>query len=374
MSDQDSTEYGISTPKHDIMIKAPHLDYLPQLPQDLNTPIGLIGAGGISEYHLKAYKKAGLNVAAIANRNLEKAKSRCNEFFPNATTHSNYHDILNNHKIKVIDVTTHVDTRTNIIADCLKAGKHVLSQKPLVTDLTDAEKLIQTAKENNVLLAVNQNGRWAPHFSYIRNAIASGIIGEITSVDFSLQWDQTWIANLKQYEEMKHLILHDFGIHWFDILTTFFPDQKPTKIYASATKSLKQDYQPPSLAAAIISYPHAQATISFNAHTKLGEEDVTTIIGSKGTLRSRGPGLNEQPKIELFLENGNAQVDLKGNWFSNGFLGTMCELLCAIEQNRQPSNSAKNAIPGLQLCFAAVKSAETGEAISPHKVTHLFKK
>lgn len=373
MSEDSTSEYGISSAKSDTLIAAPDVHYLPELPNDLSTPIALIGAGGISEYHLKSYRDAGFNVVAIANRNIDKARARAKEFFPNASTHDDYNDLLARDDIKVIDVATHVDSRVNIVTDCLKSGKHVLSQKPLVTDLDEADHLINLAKENNVILAVNQNGRWAPHFSYMRNAIASGIIGDVTSVDFSLQWDQTWIANIPQYEEMKHLILYDFSIHWFDILSTFLPGQNADKVYATAIKAAQQDYRPPALATATVSYPTSLATLSLNAHTKLGERDTTTIIGTKGTLRSSGPSLNDQPLMELYLEQGNAQVKLEGSWFTNGFLGTMSELLCAIEQNRQPSNSAQSAVSGLELCFAAVQSAETGNVISPGSIRKLLK-
>ncbi len=365
-------EYGISSPKSESLIAAPSVSYLPEIPKDRSTPIALIGAGGISEYHLKSYRDAGLNVVAIANRNIEKALARKKEFFPNAEVYQDYRIILERTDIAVIDVTTHVDERIDIVASCLKAGKHVLSQKPLVTDLDDADHLIQLAKDHGVLLAVNQNGRWAPHFSYMRNAIQSGIIGDVTSVDFSLQWDQTWIANIPQYEQMKHLILYDFGIHWFDIISTFFPNVSPQKVFACAVNTGKQDYQPPALATATILYPNAIATLAFDAHTKLGERDITTVIGTKGTLRSQGPGLNDQPMMELFLEEGNSQIPLQGSWFTNGFLGTMTELLCAIEQKRQPTNSAESVLNGLKLCFAAVHSAETGNPINPEAIRKMI--
>ena len=75
--------------------------------------------------------------------------------------------------------------------------------------------------------------------------------------------------------------------------------------------------------------------------------------------------------MELFLEEGNSQVKLQGTWFTNGFLGTMTELLCAIEQQRQPSNSAENILTGLELCFASVESAESGNSITPGDIRKL---
>ena len=50
--------------------------------------------------------------------------------------------------------------------------------------------------------------------------------------------------------------------------------------------------------------------MSFNAHCTRGEEDVTTVVGTKGTLRSRGSGLNDQPEMELHLQHGSVTVPL----------------------------------------------------------------
>ena len=75
----------------------------------------------------------------------------------------------------------------------------MLSQKPFVLDLDQGEELVSLADKNGVKLAVNQNGRWAPHFSYIRNAIMNGLIGRVVSVDLSLQWDQTWITGIDAF-------------------------------------------------------------------------------------------------------------------------------------------------------------------------------
>ena len=368
MSNEETSGYGLSASKERSEIAAPLVDYLPANPVNKDIPIALVGAGGITEYHLKNYKELGLNVVAIANRSIDKAKQRRDEFFPDAEVFQNYEDLLEEEHIQVVDVATHVDVRTDINLACLRKGKHVLSQKPLVLDIAQAELMAKVAAENNVLIAVNQNGRWAPHFSYMRNAIASGVIGEVASVDFSLQWDQTWIAGLPSFEAMNHLVLFDFAVHWFDILSSFFPESKAESVYAATRFARNQDYQPPALAAATIQFDSALATMSFNAHTKLGEKDVTTVVGSKGTLRSQGPGLNDQPVMELFLPEGETRVELEGCWFENGFQGTICELLCAIEQKREPCHGVQHVIPGLEMCFAAVESANTGKSVTPGSI------
>ncbi|MBT8037872.1 MAG: Gfo/Idh/MocA family oxidoreductase [Verrucomicrobiae bacterium] len=371
MNTDDPSGYGLSSDKKSHTIEPPRIHYLPQIPKDLSVPIALIGTGGISEYHLQAYQELGLNVVALCDRNLDAAISRRDQYYPDAAVYTDYRELFDKHEIKVADITTHPSVRTEIIEAALIRGIHVLSQKPFVTDLADGHHLRALAKKHHAMLAVNQNGRWAPHFSYMRNAIASGLIGDVVSVDFSLQWDQTWIAGIPAFESMHHMVLFDFAIHWFDILGTFMQGNDPTMVYAVARKSPIQTYQPPALASVSIAYPHAVASMSLNAHTQLGEEDTTTIVGTQGTLRSRGPGLNDQPEMELYLPEGQTQVSLQGSWFTHGFQGTMCELLCAIEENREPSNHAESSMKALELCFAAVKSAESGQAVSPGDVTRL---
>ena len=287
------------------------------------------------------------------------------KFYPEATVHADYREILERDDVEVVDVTPHPADRLPILFDCLRAGKHVLSQKPFVLDLEEGKKLVDLADQKELKLAVNQNGRWAPHFSYLRNAINSGLIGEVTSIDFSLQWDQTWVQGIPSFEEMDHLILFDFAVHWFDLVSCLMTGRNPNKVYASAVRHSGQLYKPPALASAVIDYPNAQVRMSFNAHCALGEEDVTTVVGTKGTLRSRGPGLNDQPKMEVHLEEGSVTVPLEGSWFESGFQGTMGELLCSIEDAREPTHSARDNIRSLELCFAALKSADSGQPVTP---------
>ena len=104
--------------------------------------------------------------------------------------------------------------------------------------------------------------------------------------------------------------------------------------------------------------------MSFNAHCTQGEEDTTTVVGTKGTLRSRGSGLNDQSILEVHLREGSVKIPLKGCWFESGFQGAMSELLCAIEEDRDPYHSARNNLRSLELCFAANESAELGKPIN----------
>ena len=364
-------DYGLSPEKAVRSIPAPRVDYLPPVPMSKSPKIGLIGTGGISEFHLRNYKACGFDVAALVSRSRSKAEARRDEFYPDADVHDDYRELLDRDDIAVIDVTPHPQDRLPILFDALHAGKHVLSQKPFVLDLEDGQALADLADSRGLKLAINQNGRWAPHFSYLRNAVADGLVGSVTSIDFTLQWDQTWIAGIEALEQISHLVLFDFAVHWFDITTCLMQGQVPDRVYASAARHAGQAFRPPALGAVIIEYPDAQVRMNFNAHTRLGEEDATTLVGTKGTMRTRGPGLNEQPRVEVHLEEGSVTVPLEGCWFESGFQGAMGELLCAIEEDREPLHCARNNLRSLELCFAALQSADSGQPVQPGTIRTL---
>lgn len=76
--------------------------------------------------------------------------------------------------------------------------------------------------------------------------------------------------------------------------------------------------------------------------------------------------------MEIFTEDGEVKVPLTGCWFENGFKGTMGELLCAIEEDREPTNSAENNLKSLALCFAALESADKNKVVRPGEVDRVY--
>ena len=188
-------------------------------PRRYRPRIGLIGAGGIAAAHLDAYRTAGWEVAAICGRTRDKAEARAKEFAPSAKVTDRFDEILADTSIDVLDITPHPADRLPLIEAALQAGKHVLSQKPFVLDLADGGRLVNLARDKGVKLAVNQNGRWAPHMSWMREAVQAGLIGEVLSVHVSIHWNHGWIAGTP-FEKIEDLILYDFGIHWFDFVSS----------------------------------------------------------------------------------------------------------------------------------------------------------
>jgi predicted dehydrogenase len=68
--------------------------------------------------------------------------------------------------------------------------------------------------------------------------------------------------------------------------------------------------------------------------------------------------------VTLTTGRGHARPRLEGTWFNDGFRGAMGELLCSIEEDREPSNGARENLRSLALAFAAVRSRITGREIA----------
>ncbi|WP_136660491.1 Gfo/Idh/MocA family oxidoreductase [Nitratireductor sp. XY-223] len=352
----DTDTYALTAAKAE-QVAAPELAYRPPRPSDYRPRIALVGAGGISASHLDAYRTAGFDVAIICSRTLAHAVARRDEFFPEAIASDSYDDVLTDPAIEVVDITPHPAERVALVESALAAGKNVLSQKPFVLDLDTGERLVRLAGENGVRLAVNQNGRWAPHLSYMREAVRTGIIGDLISCHIGIHWDHSWIKGTA-FEAIDDLVFYDFAIHWFDFLVSI-AGERARSVFAMNARAPDQQAAPPLLAECLVRLDDGQASLVFDAATRFGPQDTTYIAGTEGSLMSTGPDLGQQ-RVTLTTEAGWAAPELVGQWFNDGFRGAMGELLCAIEEDREPLNAASGNLRSLALAFSAIESARTG--------------
>lgn len=367
MSEPDADTYALKSAALP-QVAAPDLPYQPPMPRAYRPRIGVIGAGGIVSAHLDAYRTAGWEVAAICNRNLSKAEAKAAEFAPKARVTDNWQDVLNDPDIDVVDITPHPTDRLPIIEAALRAGKHVLSQKPFVLDLSEGRHLVALARDNGVKLAVNQNGRWAPHLAYMREAVRAGLIGDVISAHVSIHWNHGWIAGTP-FESIDDLILYDFGIHWFDFLRSIIGPRAQT-VFATAAHATGQTARAPLLAQCLVQMEGGQASLVFDGATPHGPRDTTYIAGTKGSLQSDGPDLGQQ-SVTLTTATGIARPQLQGTWFNDGFRGAMGALLVAIEDGTEPANGAEENLDSLALAFAAIQSRRTGRSVAVGEATRL---
>lgn len=328
-----------------------------------NHNIGLIGCGAIGQVQLLAYQQKGWQVSVICNRSLDKAIKARDTYFPDAVVTTDYQDVLTNPEVDLVDITLHLENRVDIVKQAILAKKPVLSQKPFACSIEQGQMLDTLAKKHNVPLAVNQNGRWAPHFKALLDLVNAGYIGDISSADFNAFFPHD--ENLKGHllADDPNLLLFDFSIHWFDIIAQLFKTNPAQQVYASVQHSQHQLISSPTLASVMIQFANAQASINMRASAKFEDQGSFHVTGSRGYIQYHGHSLGGD-KITLVNEQGRCDIKIQPDWFPNALADAMADFLVAIEQNKTPSANPTSVLNGLNLCFSAMQSSQQNQPVA----------
>lgn len=360
---------------HDHMEKAwLDLDYAPKLPRDKTRGIGIVGAGAIVQAcHLPAYRMAGLNVVGIYDLDREKAESLAREFgIPHV--YSSLEALLNNPDIQVVDIAVPSKHQPDIVEKAVTAGKHVLCQKPLGESFPEAKRIADAVEKAGVKGAVNQQMRWSPGIRASRNIVERGWIGDILQasiqVNVRTEWEQwPWITQIKTLEVMYH------SIHYLDAIR-FVVGQRPEYVYADGARFPGQISIGETRTLVHIKFPgDARGLVHDNHNNIAGQEDwyaTYRFEGTEGIAKGTNGSLYNYPVgREDTLEFYSKRIDpaywfrpsLEGKWFPHAFMGTMGELMRAIEEDREPENSVRDNLDTIRMVFACYASMEQNRPV-----------
>ena len=140
----------------------------------------VIGYGGIGSAHTACIARgevAGMRLAAVCDVNADKLAAAAQRF-PGVRCAADYHALLDGSIDAAVIAVPH-PMHCEIAAECLRAGVHVLTEKPLDVSVTAAERAIRAARESGSILAVMLNQRTAPIFRRAREIVQSGALGEL---------------------------------------------------------------------------------------------------------------------------------------------------------------------------------------------------
>ncbi len=139
--------------------------------------IGLIGAGGIAQSHMRAIQEIeGTEVVAVCDLIKERAEATAKKFgVPHVFV--DYHDLLAMDEIEAVNVCTYNQAHCGPTVEALQAGKHVLVEKPMAATLSDAVAMTKAAHATDKILMVALKTRYSPHMIAARQIAEIGCIG-----------------------------------------------------------------------------------------------------------------------------------------------------------------------------------------------------
>ena len=137
--------------------------------------LAIVGYGGMGKWHANLVQQridemvlAG--VYDIKKERMDEAASK------GIHTYESLEDILSDPKVDIVLVATPNDSHLPIAVQSLKAGKHVVSEKPVALNSDELQQMIDTANENNKIFTVHQNRRWDQDYLTIKRVINEGSV------------------------------------------------------------------------------------------------------------------------------------------------------------------------------------------------------
>ncbi len=184
--------------------------------------VGLIGAGFVGPAHVDALRRLGfVEVLALAESNARRAREKADQLgIPEAC--GDYRLLLANPRVTVVHNATPNQMHFEINREALRAGKHIVSEKPLALTAEEARRLVRLAREAELVNAVDFNYRGYPLVRQMRAMIARGDIGRPWFVHGSYlqDWmlyptDYSWRVLPERGGESR--AVGDIGSHWCDL-------------------------------------------------------------------------------------------------------------------------------------------------------------
>ena len=222
--------------------------------------LAVIGAGKWGINHIRSLYELGLSPYAIVDVDPGKkviANKYKSKFF------TRYEDVLD--EVDAVIVATPTDTHYEIVKNCLKAGKHVLVEKPIAGNSRQGKELVNIADKMNLILSVGYLYRFNNSIRRLKEIINE--IGEIQYIT------SRYIHSTKPPRKDSGVIMN-LGIHVVDILN-FTLDKIPRKVYAVKKNLLSEVYE--DSAVMTLGYDDFFASIELSCSHPLKARDMWII-------------------------------------------------------------------------------------------------
>ena len=203
----------------------------------METPlkVAVIGAGGIGRNHCGQYQgHKGAQLLAVCDMDKERADAAAKQFGVKA--YYSVDALLNNEDLDAVSVATagveNGSHHYEPTIQCLKAGKHVLCEKPISNDIEQAREMVKTAEAENVMLGINLNHRFTPAAARLKQMQNDGELGDLLLLNMTL-----WINNPNESSPWFHIrALH---AHSIDVMRFFGGDVARVQCFMHASGERK---------------------------------------------------------------------------------------------------------------------------------------
>jgi scyllo-inositol 2-dehydrogenase (NAD+) len=320
--------------------------------------VGVLGVGDMGKRHaeniLRFVPEARL--VALADPSTERLKAVAAELEINQTF-PHLEDMLEQKEVDCVLIAAPDTFHARAICSAALAGKHILCEKPLATNLGDAHDALETVAKTGVHLQVGFMRRYDPGYSAAMKRIEAGEIGE--PVLFKSVGRDRDAPPLAAYQsKLNGMLLYNNTIHDFDLARWLLQDEV-TEVQTYATVAIRPEIaQYGDLVASVVNLKYERGAIgnveSF-VQANYGYDVRTEIVGSKGSILV---GSLQQTPLTVLTRAGGIQV-LQDHFltrFASAYAAEVNDFIQNVLNDRAPRVSGEDGLRALEIAVAAERS------------------
>jgi predicted dehydrogenase len=312
----------------------------------------VVGTGFIGAVHIDSIRRLGVTIAGIVGSSAERTKNKAHEFGVRHA-YASYAEMLTDPSVGVVHITSPNDEHPTQAEAALKAGKHVICEKPLALTSADTDRLRKIAADTGLVAAVNFNIRFYPQVQEMRSRIRHGEIGSPFLIvgSYLQDWllydtDWNWRVETKRGGDLR--VVGDIGSHWFD-LATFVSGQPIVEVAAELPTFLPVRKRP---VGPIETF--ANSGLGATTDVTIGSEDAALILlrfreGARGALIASQVSAGHKNGITIEINGARSSLSWKGERPDELWIGHRSkpnELLMRDPSLLSPDAAAVAALPG----------------------------
>ncbi len=177
--------------------------------------VGVIGYGGafnMGRKHLQEMEQAGMVPTAVTEIDPARLEVATSDF-PGIQTYSSVAEMLKKSAVQLVSIITPHNTHAPLAIQCLKAGRHVVCEKPLAITTAECDRMMAAAEKSGVVLSTYHNRHWDGCILQAVKTIGKGTIGDIVRIDAhrgNYGQPKDWWRTSKS---ISGGIMYDWGVH-----------------------------------------------------------------------------------------------------------------------------------------------------------------
>lgn len=359
----------------DVLRRELELATLPVMPKRKDYKIGIIGAGFIvRNCHLVAYRKAGFHPYAITSLDLSQSQEVAS-LHNLEKVYEDWHQLVDDPEVDIIDIAVPPHVQLEIVRYiCSRPHiKGILCQKPIAMSVEEAKEIVSLGEKAGIPIAVNSNMRYDQSMRALKCILDKGLIGKPVIATIDMRAIPDWQAFLKAYKKLE---LYAMGVHHIDIFRYLFGD--PEKITALCRTDPRTKFEhTDGITQYTYQYGDGLMATSLDDVWAWPEEPCEKhnyinwrVEGTDGFAEGDFGWHKREPEFagsSLRLtcrEYPNQWIEPKWDtmWFPDAFVGTMANLLCAVENGTEPEISARDNVKTLacvEACYQSIREERT---------------